>query len=163
REAEMFRRLALILATLVPIVGVVPSSAGAPRALHDFDPFTLAAYIDFRFSSAVPLPFIRTVLAADRFSARDLALVSSWIRGGAVDTGWSASFDGGRAWRVRGPAPGLTVQVSHASTKGRGAPFARASDPVVAFDRKHHRVFLESIGVADPGCAVFCDSAITIN
>src|SRR5204863_5413820 len=126
------------------------------------------------FSSAVPLPFVRTVLAADGFSDRDLAIVSSWGRtgrdsaaasplaanarprfptprqisrdglrcprsdpkceldtevepdiavnptrpgnvvgvfqmgryanGGAVDTGWATSFDGGRTWRHRGPA-----------------------------------------------------------
>jgi BNR repeat protein len=83
--------------------------------------------------------------------------------GGSVDPGWAASFDGGRTWPVKGSAPGLTVAVSGGSTAGPGAPFARASDPVVAFDRKHNVVLFNNIGVSDPGCAIFCDSALTVN
>jgi hypothetical protein len=83
--------------------------------------------------------------------------------GGAVDIGWATSFDGGKTWPYKGSAPGLTVAVTPRPTAGPGAPFARASDPVVAFDRKHKNVYLNGISVSDAGCAVFCDSADTVN
>jgi len=83
--------------------------------------------------------------------------------GGAVDVGWTASFDGGRTWRFGGSAPGLTVGVSDAPTQGPGPPFERASDPVVSFDRKHDRLYLNSLSVSNPGCAQFCDTALTLN
>src|SRR6266568_3774021 len=68
--------------------------------------------------------------------------------GGAVDTGWAASFDGGQTWPSGGPAPGLTVGVTSTPSTGTGVPYERASDPVVAFDRRHRRVMLESVGVS---------------
>jgi hypothetical protein len=55
------------------------------------------------------------------------------------------------------------VGVSAKRSTGKGVPFERASDPVVAFDRKHHRVFLQGIGVSIHGCAIYCDSAVTLN
>ena len=83
--------------------------------------------------------------------------------GGAVDTGWATSFDGGKTWPYKGSLPGLTVGVSPRPTAGPGAPFARASDPVVAYDSKHKNVLANDVAVADSGCAVFCDSAVTVN
>jgi BNR repeat-like domain len=83
--------------------------------------------------------------------------------GGSVDPGWAASFDGGRTWPYKGDAPGLTVAVSSAPTAGPGAPFERSSDPVVAFDRRHNRVYFNTLSVSDAGCAIFCDSAVTLN
>jgi BNR repeat-like domain len=50
--------------------------------------------------------------------------------GGAVNIGWATSSDGGRTWRS-GTLPALTVRASPA---GR---WARASDPVVAYDAVH--------------------------
>src|SRR5437764_309130 len=86
-----------------------------------------------------------------------------YANGGSVDPGWAASFDGGKTWPYRGNAPGLTVGVSSASTSGPGAPFARASDPAIAFDRKHNTVYLNTLSVSDAGCAQFCDSAVVVN
>jgi hypothetical protein len=83
--------------------------------------------------------------------------------GGAVNVGWSASFNGGMTWPAKGSMPGLTVAVSDASTAGPGAPFERASDPVVSFDRKHDRVYINTLSVSESGCAVYCDSALTVN
>jgi hypothetical protein len=54
--------------------------------------------------------------------------------GGAVNTGWATSRDGGRTWRS-GVLPALTVASQPA---GR---WQRASDPVVAYDAAH-RVWL---------------------
>jgi len=83
--------------------------------------------------------------------------------GGAVDTGWAASFDGGKTWPYKGSLPGLTVGVSPRPTPGPGVPFARASDPVVAYDSKHKNVLANDVAVSDSGCVVFCDSAVTVN
>jgi hypothetical protein len=83
--------------------------------------------------------------------------------GASVDPGWATSFDGGKTWPYGGDAPGLTVAVSSGSTDGPGPPFARASDPVTGFDRKHKAVFLNTLSVSDAGCVQFCDSAAVVN
>jgi hypothetical protein len=83
--------------------------------------------------------------------------------GGAVDTGWASSFDGGRTWPHGGATPKLTVGVSNLKDKGPGIPFERASDPVVSFDRKHGTVIQQSVGVSVKGCAIYCDSGLTAN
>lgn len=75
--------------------------------------------------------------------------------GASVDPGWATSFDGGQTWPFHGDAPKLTVAV--------GGRFARASDPAVAFDRKHKAVLLNTIAVVVKGCAIFCDSALVVN
>ena len=54
--------------------------------------------------------------------------VSRFRDGGAVNTGWATSRDGGRTWRA-GVLPTLT--------RASGGPWDRASDPVVAYDAAH--------------------------
>jgi hypothetical protein len=230
----MLRRLPIWIAVGAGLLWLVPAGGASAAVLHDFSPTALRAYVDFRFSSAVPDALIYRVLAAEGFSERDLALLRSspaslptssssvpltaasstpsvkyaqaisqdtlacpttdpsceldtepeldiavnpanssnlvgvfqlgrYPNGGAVDTGWAASFNGGKTWPSKGAAPGLTVGVTSTPSTGTGVPFERASDPVVAFDRKHGTVYLESIGVSVRGCAVYCDSAITVN
>src|SRR2546428_1281599 len=83
--------------------------------------------------------------------------------GGAVDVGFATSFDGGNTWPYKGAAPGLTVGVAARNSAGPGAPFARASDAAVAYDRKHKNVYLNWIAVSDAGCAIFCDTAVGVN
>jgi hypothetical protein len=63
--------------------------------------------------------------------------------GGASNTGFSTSLDGGRTWRS-GFMPGLTPN----STPPGG--FERASDPVVAYDARH-RVWLATSLLVAPG------------
>jgi hypothetical protein len=63
--------------------------------------------------------------------------------GGAVNTGWATSRDGGRTWRF-GVLPSLTTA---ASPPG---PWARASDPVVAFDAVHQTWLIASLAL-QPG------------
>ncbi|MET8539257.1 sialidase family protein [Kitasatospora sp. NPDC004799] len=57
------------------------------------------------------------------------AQVGRFTDGGAAGLGWSTSRDGGASWRS-GMLPGLTAQYGNGS-------WARASDPVVAYDAKH--------------------------
>ena len=57
--------------------------------------------------------------------------------GGAAGVGWATSTDGGATWRS-GALPGLS------RTPSSPGPFARATDPSVAYDRVH-RVWLVSV------------------
>ena len=56
--------------------------------------------------------------------------------GGASDNGWATSFDGGASWK-HGSLPGATVYSG-------GSSYHRASDPVVAYDAKHHTWMISS-------------------
>ena len=215
---------------LTVVAALASAQPARAEVLHDFDQATLASYVSLRFSDAVPPNVIRTVLAGEGFSQRDLHWITAdavstgsaqstggslasvtyaqqisqdtllcpttdatpceldtqvepdiaanplapdnvvgvfqqgrYRNGGSVDPGWAASFDGGKTWPYKGNLPGLTVAVSSRPTAGPGAPFERASDPVAAFDRKHKRLFANTIAVSDAGCAVYCDSADVVN
>jgi hypothetical protein len=65
--------------------------------------------------------------------------------GGAVDTGWATSRDGGRTWRS-GLLPSLTRAARPAG------PWDRASDPVVAYDALHGTWLIASLALR-PGDA----------
>ncbi len=65
--------------------------------------------------------------------------------GGAVNTGWATSRDGGRTWRS-GVLPALTRAAAPAG------PWDRASDPVVAYDSVHGVWLIASLALR-PGDA----------
>jgi BNR repeat protein len=67
--------------------------------------------------------------------------------GGAVNTGWATSRDGGRTWRS-GTLPSLTV-----SSRPAG-PWQRASDPVVAYDAVHATWLIASLALTPNAAAV---------
>ncbi|HEV3478663.1 MAG TPA: sialidase family protein [Gaiellaceae bacterium] len=67
--------------------------------------------------------------------------------GGAVNTGWATSRDGGRTWRA-GVLPSLTRASVPA---GR---WARASDPVVAYDAVHRTWLIASLALNAATAAV---------
>jgi RTX calcium-binding nonapeptide repeat (4 copies) len=67
--------------------------------------------------------------------------------GGAVNTGWATSRDGGRTWRS-GVLPSLT----QASVPAGRWP--RASDPVVAYDAVHRTWLIASLALASDAAAV---------
>lgn len=56
--------------------------------------------------------------------------------GGASDNGWATSHDGGATW-THGSLPGLTIYSG-------GKTYHRASDPVVAYDARHHTWMISS-------------------
>jgi hypothetical protein len=61
--------------------------------------------------------------------------------GGASDIGWATSRDGGATWRHG---------FLHVTTFG-GGPYARASDPVVAYDPKHRFWVVSYLGIHPSG------------
>lgn len=79
----------------------------------------------------------------DTFSAGNTVVsvfqVGRYSNGGSTNTGWATSTDKGKTWK-HGFMPKLTVV--------DGGHWARASDPVVAYDAKHH-VWLASSLVLD--------------
>lgn len=65
--------------------------------------------------------------------------VGRFYDGGSADTGWATSLDGGRHWS-HGFLP---------DTANSGGPFARISDPAVAYDRKHHTWLISGLTVSN--------------
>jgi hypothetical protein len=66
--------------------------------------------------------------------------------GGAVNTGWATSRDGGRTWRS-GVLPALTTAARPAG------PWDRASDPVVAYDAAHRNWLIASLALSSGDAA----------
>ena len=87
-----------------------------------------------------------TIAEPDSFSWKEMVVVAfqsgRFRDGGAVNTGWATSLDGGRTWRS-GTLPSLTV-----SSRPAGR-WARASDPVVAYDAAHGTWLIASLALTD--------------
>ncbi|HMJ00897.1 MAG TPA: sialidase family protein [Gaiellaceae bacterium] len=71
--------------------------------------------------------------------------------GGASNIAWSTSTDGGRHW-VTGTLPGTTVNA--------GGPWARISDPAVAYDPLHDVWMISTLGFGTPSSPSGSPSAI---
>jgi len=66
--------------------------------------------------------------------------------GGASDIAFSTSLDGGKTW-MRGTLPGTTT---NSTPPG---PYARASDPSVAYDARHNVWLISYLGIKNPNTA----------
>src|SRR6266480_7001364 len=87
----------------------------------------------------------RTQVEPDTFSFGSTIVSTSqsgrFFDGGASDIGWATSTDGGSHW-THGFLPGLT--------KYQGAgPYDRASDPSVAYDRRHNVWLISSLALLE--------------
>jgi hypothetical protein len=84
----------------------------------------------------------RTEVEPDTFAAGNTIVAAFQIGriagGGASDTGWATSGNGGATW-AHGSLPGLTT-----NTGGR---YSAASDASVAFDAKHNVWLISSLGI----------------
>lgn len=69
--------------------------------------------------------------------------VGRFFNGGASNIGFATSTDGGQTF-TEGFLPGATVFATPAGT------YARASDPSVAFDAKHHVWLISFLGIVNP-------------
>ena len=126
RRTGPFRRLAgsavLFGAVFAAALVAPPASANVPLTTVSHDPFTnTSAYHQtqvepdtFAFGSTIV-----SVFQTGRFSD-----------GGSDDVGWATSTNGGSSW-TNGFMPGTTV---YATPPG---PYARVSDPSIAYDPKH--------------------------
>ncbi len=128
--------LALAVATLTWTLGLASGAfarpANVPLATVSEDPFTNTTA--YHQTEVEPDTFawgstIVGVFQTGRFS-----------NGGSDDTGWATSIDGGQHW-THGFLPGTTA---YSDPPG---PYARVSDPSVAYDLKHDVWLAESLTV----------------
>ena len=129
---------AVFAAVLAVAAGVLvtPAAAAAaePPTQISSDPFTN------------PTSQHKTQVEPDTFSfgRTEVAAVQSgrFFDGGASDVGWATSKDGGSHW-THGFLPGTTTLAHPAG------PYARVSDPSVAYDAKHHTWMISTVALTD--------------
>ena len=111
-----------------------PLAAGAKVTLSrvSTDPFTNSGSQHATEVEPDVFAFGRTIVAAYQ--------TGRFFSGGSSDIGWATSTDGGTSWR-HGMLPGLTEHLG-------GGHWARASDPSVVYDAKHHTWMIAALGVS---------------
>jgi hypothetical protein len=114
--------------------GLAPGASAAARLLQiSHDPYTN------------PTSNHRTEVEPDTFAFGKTVVstfqVGRFFDGGASNIGFAVSADAGATW-VHGVLPGTTV-FAH-------GPYARVSDPSVAFDRRHGVWLISYLGIKDP-------------
>jgi hypothetical protein len=123
-SARVWRPLLGVTAALVVLaIGATPALANLALTQISSDPFTNSTSQH------------ATEVEPDTFSSGN-TIVSvfqqgRFFDGGSSDIGFATSADGGSTW-THGSLPGITP---YSSPKG---PFARVSDPSVAFDARHN-------------------------
>jgi hypothetical protein len=135
------RRLTLTLALAAMTVLVASAGASAngqgPPILVD------------PFGASCPAQH-KTVVEPDTYSAGStivaVAQTGLFTDGGACDNGFATSTNNGMSW-TSGLLPGITIYTSPPG------PYARASDPSVAFDARHNVWIAVSLALNTPGPA----------
>src|ERR1051325_5087156 len=121
------------LSSVLPLAAV-----GAAAALVLASPLTAAANVPIQVVSTDPYTntssYHRTQVEPDTFSFGN-TIVSAFqsgrfVDGGASNIGWATSQDSGATW-THGFLPGTTIYANPAG------PYARDTDPAVAYDPKH--------------------------
>ena len=127
--------------TLVTVVGVVAASPPASATGSTPHPARLAEVSSDPFTN--PSSYHATQVEPDTYAAGSTIVGAfqsgRFFDGGASDIGWVTSLDGGRHWH-RGFLP---------DTVYGGGPSARISDPVVAYDLRHHTWLISGVTVND--------------
>jgi hypothetical protein len=120
----------------------VPQTATQQPSLTQIssDPYTIGPMQHATEVEPHMVAYGSTLVAA--FQVGRVGKTNGWA-GGATDTGWSTSTDGGVTW-THGFLPGLT------QSQGLGAgPYNSASDPVVTYDAKHAVWMIASLPVSN--------------
>jgi hypothetical protein len=127
-------RFALVLgaAATAALVLSVTASAVIPVVKIATDPFTNSTSQHKTIVEPDSYSFGSTIVAAAQFGR--------FFDGGASDIGWATSTNNGTSW-VSGVMPGITP-----FTNPPG-PYARVSDPSVAFDRRHNVWMVSSLAL----------------
>jgi len=81
--------------------------------------------------------------------------VGRFYDGGASNIGWATSTNGGSTW-THGFLPGTTPYSTPAG------PYARLSDPAVAYDPAHHTWLIASLALSTSGSSVY-GAAVIVN
>jgi hypothetical protein len=109
-----------------------PAMADVPLTTVSTDPYTNTS------------SYHQTEVEPDTFSFGSTLVatfqVGRFTNGGASNLGWATSIDNGRTW-THGFLPGTTV---YASPPG---PWARISDPAVAYDPEHDVWMINGLGI----------------
>jgi hypothetical protein len=125
--------IAVVALSLAMSLSAGSASAAPPLVQISHDPYTN------------PTSNHRTEVEPDTFSFGNTVVstfqVGRFFDGGATNIGFASSADGGTTW-VHGFLPGTTVFVN--------GPYARVSDPSVAFDPKHGVWLISYLGIKDP-------------
>jgi hypothetical protein len=135
------RRLTLILALAASAVLITSTLASAngqgPPILVD------------PFGASCPAQH-KTVVEPDTYSAGStivaVAQTGLFTDGGACDNGFATSTTNGASW-TSGVLPGITIYTNPPG------PYARASDPSIAFDARHNVRIAVSLALNTPGPA----------
>jgi len=131
---SLLRRITLVLPLVVLAAATVTMVAGANVAVTiiGIDPFTNSTSQH------------KTIVEPDTFSfGSTIVAAAQWGRfndGGASDIGVSVSTNNGTSWTAQ-QLPGITVYSSPAG------PYARVSDPAVAYDARHNVWMVSSLAL----------------
>src|ERR671933_1980449 len=128
------RRFALVLGTAAAaaLVLSIAASATIPVVKIATDPFTNSTSQHKTIVEPDSYSFGSTLVSAAQFGR--------FFDGGASDIGWATSTNNGTSW-ASGVMPGIT-----GFTNPPG-PYARVSDPSVAFDRRHNVWMVSSLAL----------------
>jgi len=115
-------RVAIALGVVAALAPAAAAHAAVPLTQVLVDPFTNATSQHQTAVEPDTFAFGNTIVSVSQ--------VGRFFDGGSSGTGFATSKDGGASW-THGALPGLTV---HQSPSG---PYARATDPVIAYDAAH--------------------------
>ena len=147
RPVPLRRRLSLTLALagLAMLVVTMSASANVPLTRIFTDPFTNSTSQH------------RTVVEPDTYSFGSTIVAAAqsgrFFDGGASGIGWATSTNNGVSW-TSGTLPGITTFT--------GGPWARVTDPAVAFDARHNVWLISTLALdASPSGRVVLTSRST--
>jgi hypothetical protein len=113
-----------------------------------------AAFANFKLTKVSSDPFTNTTsyhktqVEPDTFAWGNTIVsvfqTGRFVDGGSSDIGWATSTDGGATWK-HGFLPGVTT---YSDPPG---PYARATDPSIAYDPKHEVWIAQSLGMEGGG------------
>jgi len=128
RRSALFTTLAASATLVVGATALSPADAGTAGAPETAPPLIKVSHDPYKSDGAQHA----TEAEPDTYSAGNTVVsafqVGRYGDGGSSNTGWATSTDKGKTWK-HGFMPGITVAA--------GGPYARASDPAVAYDAKH--------------------------
>ena len=132
-------RLAFVGALAVVLTAAVTAAANVAVTTLSTDPYKNTSSSHATEVEPDSFSFGSTIVSATQ--------VGRFFSGGASNIGWARSTNGGGTW-THGFLPGLTVYATPAG------PYARVSDPAVAYDAKHGVWLISSLPLNGSGQSV---------